>query len=733
MTGSVATLEQTLHGYDGGHRLLHTSVDLPSDSREIITALSDLSGSRVFPGYDSYLTGYPLPGSDYYVFARTWLAAEMPRPGCVWTHSLLIPFADLAHLRNLSRLTSLHVRPSLTDKGYDKSLSVSVTAGKDSPVVGRAAAMAGPLLRMVYGEGRYAPVIIASQDVSLYEPLLVRVWDQQWPRLRRAFRFCSGAFSNRVVDGHEFDLQVMPIQPARMASHSSSVLGLDIDARQENRNSTRGEARVSTADADAITGPFWMSAMTNDLIVGEPESAFRQWMIIIGAHAKGSRREAGKGLELAALLSAPLPDMDEVVRSLAEQYPAAQSGSNLKAALLGGVGVSTRITGTIVDPENPSREGSVLLALGRSTHPNAFKELVPTIRVRAEHLWRHYKPQAIELLDELLSSSVNELGAEALRGIMAGVGPQEIASVAHRRRGVLFLAVEARPALLEVDAIWRDKSLIYEALQVLHVIPDAVKPPLSAILPGIMSSSPGTVDELFRSYGAEAVTEAAATALQGHAVEIDVLRAAATSRHWQQIASQVLLDGLVKLENSSDPMLFRFLVLAVTPETVRTIPPSRWVKAVQSNEAGLDSPVAAQLLAAALGMDERDAGELVALVFPKVYDAAFARTLAESDWQLVAKCLPPVPEWLDWDRCERMRRGCVHAYASKRKWKYKDFITAFQNLEALRAACAYATTDSRLREFLGGLAKAVDKGKTDATPGQQRIVSEATKGWWKLW
>ena len=42
------------------------------------------------PGFESYLTAYPLPRSSLVAFARTWTAPEMPRPGCVWTHTLLI-------------------------------------------------------------------------------------------------------------------------------------------------------------------------------------------------------------------------------------------------------------------------------------------------------------------------------------------------------------------------------------------------------------------------------------------------------------------------------------------------------------------------------------------------------------------------------------------------------------------------------------------------------------------
>lgn len=104
-------IEQMLHGYDNGHRLLAGSV-LLKDSMDMDTVafMSDWS-EYVDSGDSSYLTAYPLKGSNYYVVAKTWYADEMKRPGCVWTHSLLISIDDLDSVDDFSRLRTLFVRP----------------------------------------------------------------------------------------------------------------------------------------------------------------------------------------------------------------------------------------------------------------------------------------------------------------------------------------------------------------------------------------------------------------------------------------------------------------------------------------------------------------------------------------------------------------------------------------------------------------------------------------------
>src|SRR5450631_120749 len=107
------TIDQTLHGYEKGHRLLASSLPLsPEDDRALLT-MSDLSGSRVADGFLEYITGYMLPSRGYYAIAKTWYATEMKRPGCVWTHTLLIPKLSIRGIRNAEPLLSLFVRPKL--------------------------------------------------------------------------------------------------------------------------------------------------------------------------------------------------------------------------------------------------------------------------------------------------------------------------------------------------------------------------------------------------------------------------------------------------------------------------------------------------------------------------------------------------------------------------------------------------------------------------------------------
>ena len=54
-------LQQTLHGYSDGHRLLGSSISLVGRDAKTMLMMSDASGPAAVIGDDGYLTGYPLP------------------------------------------------------------------------------------------------------------------------------------------------------------------------------------------------------------------------------------------------------------------------------------------------------------------------------------------------------------------------------------------------------------------------------------------------------------------------------------------------------------------------------------------------------------------------------------------------------------------------------------------------------------------------------------------------
>ena len=105
---TMIKIHQMLHGYKLGHNYIQGSIVLPSShDMDRIATLSDWSEYVGIDGKRDYITAYMLEDSPYFVVAKTWYAEDMKRPGCVWTHSLLIPKDKLPEIKDFRNF--LHI------------------------------------------------------------------------------------------------------------------------------------------------------------------------------------------------------------------------------------------------------------------------------------------------------------------------------------------------------------------------------------------------------------------------------------------------------------------------------------------------------------------------------------------------------------------------------------------------------------------------------------------------
>lgn len=110
-------IDQCLHGYANGHQMLYSSMDFTIEERKKIDGLSDLNGRCEEEDFQAYYTGYLLEANKY-VIAKTWYANEMYRPGCVWTHSLILDIEDIQKVGNWEQVLKYFTRPD-TENQYD--------------------------------------------------------------------------------------------------------------------------------------------------------------------------------------------------------------------------------------------------------------------------------------------------------------------------------------------------------------------------------------------------------------------------------------------------------------------------------------------------------------------------------------------------------------------------------------------------------------------------------------
>jgi len=207
-------IHQTLHGYRDGHSLLSTSTELTNAERKELQILSDYSGTGIETKFSDYLTGYPLTNSKFYALAKTWYADEMPRPGCVWTHTLLIDISVIWAIRDFNILEKKFVRPNREElRKYNEPISVSLNEINKLPR--KLTNVDIEISCCLYSSQK--PLILYADTEAEFRPSVLTIWNYQWPRLKRGFSFCTGAISLRTIGKAYFDLQVVPYSRSRNA------------------------------------------------------------------------------------------------------------------------------------------------------------------------------------------------------------------------------------------------------------------------------------------------------------------------------------------------------------------------------------------------------------------------------------------------------------------------------------------------------------------------------------
>ncbi len=206
-------IEQLLHGYDNGHRLLAGSVLLKNSTEmDAVAALSDWS-EYVAPvgGESSYVTAYPLQNSGYYVIAKTWYADEMRRPGCVWTHSLLIPFDALNHLDDFKRLIHFFKRPSLDGSLDEYSRTIEYEnknySSDDYKPLCVDRKIESSVLHLFLNNGSETVVFESQKDNGFVEEGLLAVMNTLPQQVIQRISWCTGTAYIRKMNGYPLTCQ----------------------------------------------------------------------------------------------------------------------------------------------------------------------------------------------------------------------------------------------------------------------------------------------------------------------------------------------------------------------------------------------------------------------------------------------------------------------------------------------------------------------------------------------
>ena len=670
------TIDQTLHGYSEGHRLIEGSVKLPQPDARTMLVLSDASGSgsRIPP--NGYLTGYPLAEAGKYVLARTWAAPEMSRPGCVWTHSLLIDFPDLARLGSADELLERFRRPSgIGGGGFGGRLEVELTR---TPIaipphdLDRADRWAGAL----YGKPKGR--IIGEREGQRDDELVVALWMQQWPRLRRAFRFCSFSTDDRSTSSEVFDLQL-------------------IDGSRSGRSKFPGAVLASS-----ITHGDWIETLLDDLEMPSG-SGLRRFLRDVGADVTNGR---------AAMV--PLIQLFEALGPKADPGRLADVVSDLEmfGPGQGRMGRAAAARAIFTKPHLVDRR-LFDFALEQVRSDKDLLGVDTTLVGGALLRWR---PDLLAAeLDQAdpLRSAVNSALAEATADQLTGV----VANVPT----IAAVIVAARPDILEFTSFWQVETIDAPRLiSSLNVDPERASRIVRAMVHAGRDDCAWLAVERF---GTKPVV-IALSSLDANRIRSRAEWVRAFARRTDEVASHMASGVLLHR-----PLLF-VLTDTIDPDAVpNSVGTDPWVTAVEgtrtSDDVASEDLLAAFLFNRARGWRSRSAGRLFFLSVQRIHEAMAAARLSDAAWRLVG---PKIPSsmWRDWDRCDRLRHAVVDTFLD-RDLPPIEFGTVIDNGKLWWKLVILAAESSRGRRYLDKVRKALRDGRESWWAERANLIDRKVK------
>ncbi len=639
-------IQQTLHGYSDGHRLITSSCRLPRDAESLMLILSDLSGPGGGDQFDPYLTGYPLESAGRYALACTWPAPEMKRPGCVWTHTLLLGEELLAEMNNPEEFLKLFNRPNASSGfgDYVGGMRVPELFGardrRTGPVDDWTIWLGPHLLQALYGLAAPFTVLAVPRYAAAEMPIL-SAWRLQWPTLRARFTFCGGARAVRTVEGAPMDLQA----------------ALDRDVRRLDRGA-EPPALVSAGPAPVERFEEWFD------VAAAAWSAPDVHNLVGFFNRLGHELPGDHGLfrpvatVFATLSHSPnaLTVARELVSYVAKEFPAATAGAEFKRVVLGPNSVTNL------------PEIAVLQAFAETEQYAAFEPDSLKIRSRAATLWG-MREVAWALMSRLLAGLNTPLSEMVLNGLIDGMPTDALATALDTGGEVLEGFVRRNPSLASSWLYWSPpaqrqaraaRALAAASEGVSELLPQIVNAALDA---GADPVDPGLIDVL--GDGSVPVV------LEW--LDDDGTRPSRLPNGWQGTLRRKPTQMLAWLsaresvrEETARFILSAIDVTAIFPNREMTAALTRFLPVIEAAGVEHSAMIGCSALKVAMGTASPAGAELAAACLDVVYRAALRSQVPEDAWWKLSSELPRSYIWQDWDRCQRIRKGVAERFTSWR-------------------------------------------------------------------
>jgi len=683
MSPQSRKVEQALHGYAEGHRRLASSLELSAEANRQMLSMSDASGPSV-SGFDGYLTGYPVTNSDFYAVARTWFATEMDRPGCVWTHTLLLPSSCMA-VPAIAAVAQLLKRPTLAKyESYQSALDVEFEKHNEEAKIRDLSAV----VQALYSTRSETTVVeVPSSDFA--EEIALFIWERQWPTLRAKFAFTTGALGPRRIGHNPLDLQFGPSRVVKRIARKFDASPIVLPTPSEPIS------QAAKPWVRAFCTASFKSFLTS---IGETLPPDRDHMVpIANAFSIGIDKRAPLDRFLSFVVGIESQNLQRSLMLTLLCPPAELAG---EFAFWPEDAVLLRLS----DDFERWRDLISLRDWGKRLAELAVRDAGAATKALAK-----------------ISSENSEEAEEVLAAVATQIDSQVFASITRASANVSLALVNSQPGLALVPDVHEHYELQAQlsiADSVLTANDDALLGEYAILLTNLVASRktsfevPARDETLFALF-MKHLAETSPTAWAhlpplGTAAKTAVSWVASHGTEFVDLAKWVLANLEI------DPVMTTLM---------QSYDWSHLTKRIAKEEDGtwkIDALTV--LLAIAFARDSRSASGVLGEGFQAVYDALAENRVTKHSWNKLRPVLPTIPWYKDWDHCEQLRRGLLEAIYY-RGWKPDLLVQAITRPETLSEMLQHAY-EWRYASLFTKLQRRVQSGKCAAEPWQAEMLTK---------
>jgi len=627
-TISHIEIHQCLFGYQDGHRLLASSIPFPEEVSSLLLWLSDLApGLNNLSIQEGYWTGMPLSHIKYYALMRTWLAPEMPRPGCVWTHVLLISFTDIARFSDLSVLIA-HVKCPVNtaiDLGMYSKPIVLIPPPIDSNLSQEIATLdvanASRVLQAIYSDHGQGKVIAPS---GVLDNTIFAVWSQQHPQLRRSFSFRTASNSSDTLsNSKQFDLIVL------LCSDRMQNDQFDYNALEE-----------------------WEKACINDILFPR-RTELRRFLWRYGSDVRLGRKRFKFLVNL--YLSTRLERLDgenlyKILISLITALPSPEDAKVLKEDLVHSNQYSLLPLTDTIDMlafyvSDPMASKLPALSL------DAFEEIYHNCSDLSEQIFS---------IAETAAESVTEVGTNLLNRLATITDAETFLSSTVTKPNLRNKLLILNPSLLDSDNLVNLSG--EELLKLFNYVPDNAYELIERILPRLLRVDDiNLAEEIVRRFPNLIIETILASLNEGESpIPQSWLKAIGMQ------SSLILHGGFIERVKTTSALSLLASILGYARPLTLEAGAMIWAKALKNVSDDLDGfdrqKFLVFLLELALYKPVSGCEPLFEIAFDQIHaDLRYSRL----NWEQRSQLLQYLPNlrWINnWDNCLRLKTGVVNAY-----------------------------------------------------------------------